>query len=245
MRGSRINGRIAGVTAVLAVFSALGVGTALAEGDGAKADRYNQLRMAAYTYNAETQEYDVSTCSSIQWKAVKADSPIDTNHRALVVNICEGDFAEAYTRASLNIDTPVGDIQNLSYDFRTDLVGGGAPRISVIFKNGDVAYLTASTCSSPLAASGGSWSRADFTGDVTDCSFSVSGETAGTYSANGTMSAWDVYAATHPNQEVSYAFLVFDEAGKYRLDRIALGTDYLYNYSADMAYSCNGRESRC
>lgn len=242
---SRSIGRIAGVSAVLATFSFLGAGAALAEGNGGQVDKYNQLHTRAYTYDAATDTSVPSTCSSIGWQRVKTDSPIDTNSRALVVNVCDGDFAEVYSKASLEIDTAVGDVENLSYDFKTDRVGAGAPRISVIFKNGDVAYLTASTCSNPIAVSGGSWSRADFTGDTTDCSFGVSGETGGNYAANGTMSAWDVYATEHPEQVVSYDFIVFDEPGKYRLDRIALGTDYLYNHSNKRAVSCNGSEGRC
>lgn len=238
------------MTAVIVAGSALAAGTAVAEGNGGNVSNYDVMRTKAYTYDNATGQSNPSTCSSIKWKAVKSDSPIDNNSRALAVNVCAGtstgnDYALAYTRHSLNIDQNVGDVQNLSYDFKTDLVGAGAPRISVQFNNGDVAYLTASTCKNPIAVSGGSWSRADFTGARNNCSFDVTGITGGTYTADGTSSAWDVYAAAHPDQFVNQAYLVFDEAGKYRLDRIALGTDLLYNYSSTRAFACLGSENRC
>ena len=79
-------------------------------------------------------------------------------------------------------------------------VRGGQPgdhveRMNVFFSNGDVAFLDSSVCNKPIASSGGTWLRSDFTGFKTGCSFSVVGDTAGTYAADGTHSAWAVYAA--------------------------------------------------
>ena len=73
----------------------------------------------------------------------------------------------------------------------------------------------------------------------------MNGTTGGTYAADGTNSAWDVYAAAHPEQFVSRAYLIFDDPGTYRVDRLALGTDYLYNYSNTRGYPCQDSEARC
>ena len=58
------------------------------------------------------------------------------------------------------------------HEVRVDLVlqqrgagGGAAP--------GDVAFLDSSLCNKPIASSGGTWLRSDFTGFKTGCSFSV------------------------------------------------------------------------
>ena len=239
MNSKLIKGLIAtvGALALIPVIS----GTAMAETNGTPVGNAHKMRFDALKGADNTP----SDCSTIGWQHVNTDSPIDTNSRALVTNVCTGDYTDAYTNKSLAIDKPVADVTNLSYDFRTAGVGAGAPRISVIFNNGDVGYLAASTCSEPIAASGGTWSRADFTGDLTDCGFNVSGATGGLYEADGAMSAWDVYAAAHPTQVVSFDFLVFDEPGTYILDRVSLGTGKLYNYGPKRAVSCGSNENIC
>jgi hypothetical protein len=249
MRISARTGKVA-IAAITAGVAAIATGgIALAEGNGVQLSKYQELRTHAYTYDNNTGASTTSTCSAIAWKSTGTDSPIDNNTSALAVHVCAptastSDYVIAWSRASLNIDSLVGDVKNLSYDFRSDLVGAGAPRISVQFNNGDVGYLAASSCAHAFAVAP-SWSRADFTGATSDCSFNVTGATGGTYAADGTNSAWDVYAAANPTQFVNQAYLVFDEAGHYRLDRIALGTAYLYNYSNTRGYACNGSEYRC
>jgi hypothetical protein len=225
-----------------AVFSLLLVtgGAANAEGNGVPVGPNNKLRVEAL--NGTTNMH--SDCSTIGFKGVASDSPIDTNSRAFVTHVCNGDYTDAYTNKSIALSKPVADVKNLSWDERADTTGAGAPRISVIFVNGDVAYLASSTCSRPFAVDS-SWARADFTGGKHDCSFTVSGDTAGTYAADGTNSAWAVYAAANPDQVVIETFLIFDEPGDYTLDRIALGTNHLYNFRSTYAVPCQGSESIC
>jgi hypothetical protein len=219
----------------------LTAGSALAEGNGTTVNTANQFRLEALV-GADSSPSD---CSTIGWQTVNRDSPLDTNSRALVTHVCAGDYTDAYTNKGLDIGKPVGAVKNLSYDFRAAGIGAGAPRISVIFANGDVAYLSAQYCNNPLAASNDVWSRADFTGAVDGCGFYVSGATAGLYEADGTSSAWDVYASAHPSQVVQYDFVVFDEAGNYMLDRVSLGTNKLYNTSNKRAVGCEADENKC
>ncbi|HVQ88442.1 MAG TPA: hypothetical protein VMT88_09690 [Actinomycetes bacterium] len=232
---------VLGAITLGAVLIPLTAGSALAEGNGTEVQGPNKMKFEALVGSDNSP----SDCSSIGWQNVNKDSPLDTNSRALVSHVCEGDYTDAYTGRSLNINKSVSDVQNLSYDFRTNSIGAGAPRISVIFGNGDVAYLAASTCSNPLAASGDVWSRADFTGAVNNCAFNVSGATGGLYEADGASSAWDVYAAAHPSQVVKYDFLIFDEPGDYLVDRVSLGTNKLYNTSPKRAVSCEMNENVC
>jgi hypothetical protein len=232
---------VLGAVALSAVLIPFTAGSALAEGNGTTVQAPNKMKFDANVGADDSP----SNCSTIAWQKVNKDSPLDTNSRALVTHVCVGDYTDAYTKRSLNINQNVADVKNLSYDFRTNGIGAGAPRISVLFANGDVAYLAASTCSNTLAASGGVWSRADFTGAVDNCAFNVTGTTGGLYQADGTSSAWDVYAALHPSQVVHSDFVVFDEPGDYMLDRISLGTTKMYNTSALRAVSCGMDENVC
>jgi hypothetical protein len=232
MNSKIVKGVIA--TAAAVALTPMFASTAFAEGNGTTVGKADYLRMHALV-GADNSKSD---CSTIGWQKVNRDSPIDTNKRALVVTVCEGDYAEAYSRRALHIDSPAADVQNLSFDVRTEDIGAGAPRISVVFDNGDVAYLSAAYCAEDITASSGTWSRADFTGDVTDCGFYVSGSTAGFYQSDGAQSAWDAYAAANPDQVVSYAFLVFDEQGSYQVDRVAFGSGHLYNYGPHRAVTC-------
>lgn len=209
---------------------------ALAEGNGIQVGEFRELRLEA-----------ASPASPIGWTGEGGDSPIDTNSRALKTVVATGEFTDAYSNASLDLDRLVGNVHNLSWDekIRTDGThGAGAPRISAVFSNGDVAFLASSTCAHPIAVSSGTWQRADFTGFVNNCSFTVSGATTGTYAANGTLSAWEVYAAAWPTQRVSYTFIVFDEPGFYRVDRVSLGRG-MYNYGLHRMVECFNDETRC
>jgi len=184
-----------------------------------------------------------------------SDSPNDSNNKALHITATvtpaanpEGcdpcDYVAAYSRRSLNIRKPAGDVKNLSFEFdESSHVGAGAPRISVQFQNGDVAYLSAFYCNQPLAVTGGAWGRADFTGDKTDCGFYVTGDTGGFYAADGTNSAWKVYVTAHPDQVVESAYLVADETGDYYIDRLSLGAGKMYTQSNTTAKSCTGEAS--
>lgn len=232
---------VLGAVALGAVLIPLTSGAAFAEGNGTAVKAPHKMQFEALV----GADNSPSECSTIGWQKVNTDSPLDTNSRALVTHVCEGDYTDAYTNRSLEINQSVGDIKNLSFDVRTADIGAGAPRISVLFNNGDIAYLSAQYCQNPLAASGGTWSRADLTGAVANCGFYVTGATGGLYEADGVSSAWDVYAAAHPSQVVSYDFVVFDEPGDYAIDRVSLATDKLYNTRRDRAFDCSMDENAC
>jgi hypothetical protein len=235
------------ITAVMAVAALVGfTGTASAtseEANGTHVSAYDQFR----------PEHS-GTGTTIGWQTVPSDSPLDNNSKALVVHVPSPtppdppyEFADAFTRHSININQAVGRVRNLSFDFLTTTgqhVGAGAPRISVIFGNGDIGYLAGFYCNNPLAIDP-DWSRADFTGAPNNCTVIVTGATGGSYSADGTNSAWKVYATAHPSQTVKQAYMVFDEAGDYTIDRIAMGSNWLYNNSNTVAFNCRSREARC
>lgn len=158
---------------------------------------------------------------------------------------------DTYTKASLNINKAVGSIKNLSFDFKSAEFVGGDPRISVIFGNGDVAYLSQDFCKNPIAVQAGLWSRSDFTGSNTTnsaaCTFYVTGTTGGTYTSTATQSAWAVYAAAFPAQSVAYDFFVLDypdTAGVYHVDRLTMGTGFMFTYDNVHAVNCP-YESSC
>jgi hypothetical protein len=187
----------------------------------------------------------VSGSATASWQTT-ADSPLDADSRALVgllpdFNITT--YVNAYTQASPHLNKPVGSIKNLSYDFQSNETAGGDPRISVIFTNGDVAYLNAQDCAQPLAASSYTWSRADFTGSTTTtsapCSFSDS--KGGTYSSTATTSAWQAYVTANPTQVVAQTIFVLDYPatdGRYAVDRISLGTGWMYHAASNRADKC-------
>jgi hypothetical protein len=196
--------------------------------------------------------------ASATWVNVP-DSPSDSNKRAFQV-VVPGDgmngcaypagpycYAGFYSKASINQVLGVSAQRNLSFEFSASNPTNATSRISVQFNNGDVAYLDPVTCTHDIAASGGAWKRADFTGFTSDCSFTVSGETAGLYAADGTKSAWGVYAAAHPGQSVIQRYLVVDAStagGVYRFDRISLGVGKMYTTSPTVAVNCTS-ESSC
>ena len=188
--------------------------------------------------------------STIGW-AQGTDSALDPNTRALVGVVDTGGCVDAYTKASLNINRAVGTMKNLSFDFKSDEFVGGDPRISVIFGNGDVAYLSQDFCTNPIAVQGGLWSRSDFTGSNTTnsaaCSFYVTGTTGGIYTSTATQSAWAVYAAAFPLQSVAYDFFVLDfpdSAGVYHVDRLTMGTGFMFTYDNVHAVKCTS-EAAC
>ena len=182
---------------------------------------------------------------SHQWNAYGGDSPHDGNTRSAFVHVGDpsaGEYVAAYSRRSLAIGKDAEAVLNLSLEYRTDRhLGAGAPRISVEFQNGDVAYLSAFYCNHPMAVTGGVWGRADFTRFRTNCGFYVLGETGNgglPYEADGTRSAWKVYTDAHPDQIVERTYFVADESGNYRIDRLSLGAGVMYQARSGFGKSC-------
>ena len=177
------------------------------------------------------------------WNVKGGDSPHDTNTKALrlhVVDPSTGGYVVAYSKRSIHIATDAEAVANLSFEYKqTTHVGAGAPRISVEFQNGDVAYLSASYCDHAI---GSDWGRADFTRFKTDCSIWVAGVQ---YEADGTRSAWRVYTDAHPDQIVEQAYLVADESGRYRIDRLSLGAGAMYTAGNTVGKVCTTDEASC
>jgi hypothetical protein len=170
------------------------------------------------------------------WNKNGGDSPLDANAKALRLHVGDpnaGDYVAVYSTRSLHIGKDAEAVTNLSFDFKTSThVGAGAPRISVEFGNGDVAYLSALYSNHPI---GDGWARADFTRFVNDSSIWVAGVE---YKADGTRSAWKVYTDSHPDQIVKRAYLVADESGNYRIDRLSIGAGVIYGSGNKVGTLC-------
>ena len=161
------------------------------------------------------------------------------------MNLAACSFGRAFSRASNTRRTLVTNQMNLSWEYAAANPVTASERMNVFFSNGDVAFLDSSLCNKPIASSGGTWLRSDFTGFKTGCSFSVVGDTAGTYAADGTHSAWAVYAALFPEQVVTIRYLLVDSGAApatghstYYFDRISLGAGKMYTRSAGRAVNC-------
>jgi hypothetical protein len=181
------------------------------------------------------------------WNTSGGDSPNDTNAKSLRLIVGDpsaGEYVAAYSKRSSDIATDANAVKNLSFEFKESAhVGAGAPRISVQFQNGDVAYLSAFYCNQPMAVTGDKWGRADFTRFMSDCSFFVTGDTAGQYAADGSRSAWQVYTDAHPDQIVEQAYLVADETGGYHIDRLSLGAGVMYTSGNQVGKLCTTEAS--
>jgi hypothetical protein len=207
---------------------------------------------AASAAVAKRLQYDTCTSGdSIGW-ARGTDSPLDGNHQSLASVVSSGGCAEAYSFRTGIENQDVNNVRNLSFDFlASEAAGhGGAPRISVLLRSHNdtidpdhpftglhVAYLQGSPdpgkCGVAIAQDP-TWYRADFTGQTAPgCTFYD--DLGLTYSSDGVMSAWDVFAAAHPDYYVvgaddpvfgggpgAGAFMVEDEAGTYHVDRLAI-----------------------
>jgi hypothetical protein len=179
------------------------------------------------------------------------DSPIDANDRALVATICDGEFGEAYSQHSLNVKTQLSTVRNISFDYKTDTItGAGQVYILLVLADGNYLFLDPAHCSRPIGS--GYWSRADFTGTkaLGACTVYDASTPQVAYTSDGTHSALQVYALTNGDTSVSIAdFGYFDYPGTgthtYVVDRIALGTNRLYNYSNTRAFPCSYNETRC
>ena len=211
----------------------------------------------------QRMRFETSNGSRLLWVTTQNDSSTDANHRALKLvlfpnspgcsdqNLPACSFGRVFSRASNNKRTAVEDQMNLSWEYAASNPVTASERMNVFFSNGDVAFLDSSLCNKPIASSGGTWLRADFTGFKSGCSFSVAGETAGTYTASGTESAWQVYADQWPDQVVTIRHLLVDSGAapaegrsRYLFDRISLGAGKMYTRGSLTAISCP-TESSC
>jgi hypothetical protein len=205
----------------------------------------------------QRMRFETSNGSTLQWVTTVNDSSTDANHRALRLvlppnspgcsdqNLGACSFGRVFSRASNNKRTAVEDQLNLSWEYRAANPVTASERMNVFFSNGDVAFLDSSLCNHPIASSGGTWLRSDFTGFKSGCSFSVAGDTAGTYTATGTESAWQVYATAWPDQVVTIRHLLVDSGAapaegvsRYFFDRISLGAGKMYTRGSFTAVSC-------
>ena len=205
----------------------------------------------------QKMRFETSNGSTLHWVTTANDSSTDANHRALKLvlppnspgcsdqNLPACSFGRAFSRASNNKRTNVEDQMNLSWEYAASNPVTASERMNVFFSNGDVAFLDSSLCNKPIASSGGTWLRADFTGFKSGCSFGVAGDTAGTYTADGTHSAWQVYAAQWPDQVVTIRHLLVDSGAapaegksRYLFDRISLGAGKMYTSGSLTAISC-------
>jgi hypothetical protein len=176
------------------------------------------------------------------------DSPKDPDRWALNMALNGPTFSgytNAYNNAWLTKDDngatyiPIGKIRNLSFDFMNAsggaYVSGGAPRVSIVFTNGTVAYLSAYYCDTVIAGGDGTWSRADFTGQTAvGCKFYDS--IGGVWESDGTHTAWQKFVAAYPTLKVDYGVVVQDESDtgpmRARIDRIAM-----YNHMQTSLYT--------
>jgi hypothetical protein len=209
---------------------------------------------------SQRMRFETSNGSTLRWVTTTNDSPTDANHRALRLvlppnspgcsdaNLAACSFGRAFSTASSTRRTAVADQKNLSWEFAAANPVTASERMNVFFSNGDVAFLNSLNCTHPIASSGGTWLRSDFTGFKSNCSFDVVGETAGatgTYAADGTHSAWQVYATQWPDQVVTIRHLLVDSGAApltgvstYYFDRISLGAGKMYTLGATRAVSC-------
>jgi hypothetical protein len=182
--------------------------------------------------------------TSVAWQT-GSDSRFDKNTRRLHANVVAGSYFAVYSDASLALNRPILNVENLSFEFSESAhVGAGAPRITLILDDGTALYLSAFYCNQNVGQTGGTgpdWGRADFTRDLTDCTL---WDSTTAYSADGSRTAIEVYEASHPGVIVDQAYLVADEPGRYNLDRIALGTRRMYVRSFHSAVRCRS-EGAC
>jgi hypothetical protein len=210
-----------------------------------------------HTLFSENKRYDGRNCPQAkdEWKVFNSpgntDSPLDSNTKAYRLTIPTECYIAAATKASLKLNQPVEDVENLSFDYRTPAgtppgtVTGGAPRLVAITGSGSAVFMDAANCPLPIAVSGGTWGRMDATGATTADGSCTIYDSAGTpYANTPTGSAWDTYATAHPGETVLYTFFVSDQAGTYYIDRLALGTGRMYIASNAPGQNCPD-ESSC
>jgi hypothetical protein len=165
---------------------------------------------------------------------------------ALSVDTTHGtdDHAEIWSKASDNINKRADEMTNLSFDVRTKTLQGGSPRMNVYLQDSlsdGSAYVSISDlCAVPISGTT-AWSRVDATGDGAGCTITTSSGTP--YKSSPTFSAWDAFSAANPDAVVTDDYMVFDQPGYYRLDRISLGTGVMYTSSNTTAFTCTTEAS--
>ena len=176
------------------------------------------------------------------WNVKGGDSPHDQDAKALRLHVGDpntGGYSFAYSKRSLHLAKDAEAMTNLSFEFKqTTHVSGGAPRITVEFPNNHKAFLSAFHCNHTI---GSDWGRADFTRFKTNCS--IFDENGAQYAADGTRSAWQVYTDANPDQIVEQAYLVADEHGGYRIDRLSLGAGAMYTSGNNLGKWCTTETS--
>ena len=221
-------------------------GSAYAEADGRPVERRNVMLLETDHYvDGVGQSGDASPDSRFRWVGTANDSPTDTNSRALKASIADTgagghDFVQAWTRKALRLHTPVSDVQNISLEVRGTPTAGRV-RVGIRLDNNAYTLVDVSECLEAVPGST-TWKRADFTGATSGCALTIFGTT---YEADGVHSAWQVYAEAHPQRELLGIVLRIDGPGMFLLDRIALGTNRMYNLRTDWAVRCGHLESSC
>lgn len=193
---------------------------------------------------------DPCPAATDQWintnSAGNRDSPLDSNIKSYKLVVPANCYIAVASLFSINnLDIPVGNVKNISFDVRTPqsatpgTIAGGSPRITVFLDNGDKIDMDAANCMRPIASTGGDWARSDFTGALASdgvCTIYENNSIAHTNTA--TTSAWQVMAAANPGTSLTYSFFIVDQPGTYYVDRIALGTQKLYSQGDFPAKSC-------
>ena len=179
-----------------------------------------------------------------QWlrfnSAGNTDSPGDSNLMAWRLTKPAGCYITGATWASLELKVPIGQVKNLSFEWRTPAgtppgsVGGGSPRLDVgVVGPGSstqmMVSLDAENCRRNIS---GTWARSDFTGfKSTAAVCTIYDPNFGTEWVNTpTMTAWQVFVAAHPGATLTSVAITVSglEAGTYYVDRLSLGTGRLY-----------------
>ena len=66
------------------------------------------------------------------------------------------------------------------------------------------------------------------------------------YEADGTRSAWKVYTDAHPGESIKVrAYLVAEQSGNYRIDRLSLGAGVMYTNGNKVATLWGPTEASC
>jgi hypothetical protein len=187
------------------------------------------------------------------WTQEFGDSPNDgANKAAFRVGLDEGEYLYCYSPRGrysplASVNTPVGDVTNLSYEIKDPIAGAGETYIAAILTSGDAVFLDPYYCQG--TTSDPNWIRADFTGatGVDACSVWYNGVE---YTSTATESAWDVFAAANPTLSVDYVFIgfwTFPGSGQrtYVADRIALGDRMYFGGGVRQIRDCTSGEIYC
>jgi hypothetical protein len=230
------------VTAALALVAT--AGPAYAEGDGRPVEKRNfMVPQISHWVDGVGMSGDPSRGSTFGWVDGQ-DSPTDSNERALQAVLVDSgpgahDFTVSWTRKALRMHTPVTELKNVSLEV-DEAPQPGQISFGVRFRDNSYALIDVSDCLADVP--GSTWQRVDFTGATSGCAFTLDGTV---YAADGTSSAWAAYAAAHPQRLVQAIMVQIDGPGTFLLDRIAIGTNRMYNQRGRWAVRCGWVEARC